>query len=116
MDQRYWAARVAELGAGSQGVAIERLMDEPTDLSTTVVVDLTQKALDSRGVNDENQPTWSARAKELQRQLMEASHDDPDGCVRNAKAVYEAGITKGVAIKNAYVSGGANACCRQFIC
>merc|ERR1712183_129027 len=63
MDQRYWAARVAELGCGPPGVCIDDLLYRER------IVSIVQEALDQQPRTDGTK-TWSERAQEIQQQLL----------------------------------------------
>jgi len=118
MDQRYWAARVAELGAGSEGVPIESLLDRPSREEDSRIVTLAQRALDKREPQAGEPLPWSRRARELQHLLQEGHEGDADGVVRNADAVFQAGVERPVRVRQAYADRqGLVLCCgRQCLC
>ncbi|CAK9035690.1 unnamed protein product [Durusdinium trenchii] len=62
MDQRYWAARLNELGCGSQGISVDDLMS-----ATPGLVNLIHQALLP---SIEGGSSWMARAKEVQDQIQ----------------------------------------------
>jgi len=111
MDQRYWAARMADLGTGSNGIPIEAVLNTADDNENhTVIVDLVQKALDKRGRLRNGNPTWPAKAKEVQQMLARERAGDVDGVVINATEVYKAGVVSAVSVRDAYEQG----CCLDF--
>lgn len=63
MDQRYWAARLNELGCGSQGISVDDLMSN----NGTTLVNLIHQALLP---SIEGGSSWMARAKEVQDQIQ----------------------------------------------
>eukprot|EP00913_Durusdinium_trenchii_P020194 g18975.t1 len=62
-DQRYWAARLNELGCGSQGISVDDLMSN----NGTTLVNLIHQALLP---SIEGGSSWMARAKEVQDQIQ----------------------------------------------
>merc|ERR1719482_1654337 len=70
MDQRYWAARIAELGCGSDGVPIMELLRCADQSRPSRVVELLQRALDQReGAG--GTLSWHHQAKEVKHSLDE---------------------------------------------
>eukprot|EP00931_Biecheleriopsis_adriatica_P030439 TRINITY_DN17947_c0_g1_i3.p1 TRINITY_DN17947_c0_g1~~TRINITY_DN17947_c0_g1_i3.p1 ORF type:complete len:493 (-),score=84.71 TRINITY_DN17947_c0_g1_i3:32-1510(-) len=121
MDQRYWAARLSELGVGSQGVPVDELLlstgrTSHGGMPTTRVVDLMQQALDQR----QGTETWRNRAKQVQQELKEAGQGDEDGLQRNAAAVFRAGmdLDHRAIVRQGYNRhrGCLRVCCRQNLC
>merc|ERR1719195_2091956 len=103
MDQRYWAARMADLGTGSNGVPIETVLNASEENENqSVIVVLVQKALDKRGRLPDGDPTWPAKAKEVQQMLEREREGDVDGVTINAAEVYKAGVVTAVSIRDAY--------------
>merc|ERR1719436_375101 len=93
LDQRWWAARVSELGCGSKAVRIQRLLAQPGASSAQPqrAITLLQRALGCTG--GEFSPAsskWVQRAAEVGRLLREERKHDPDGVAQNARAVFEA--------------------------
>lgn len=131
LDQRWWAARVNEMGCGSKAVRIQRLMMRP-DLaeSPRLIVKLMQKALGLLPANspkfsgkrflggrqpttdsddeedvleDEGESTtWPEQARSVGSRLREMIAEDPHGVERNVKAVWEAGMSKRAIIVDGY--------------
>jgi len=111
MDQRYWAARMADLGTGSNGVPIEEVLNiAEDDENHSVIVQLVQKALDKRGRQSNGNPTWPEKAKEIQQMLLRERAGDIDGVAINATEVYKAGMVSAVSVRLAYDQG----CCLDF--
>jgi len=125
LDQRYWAARVAELGCGPPGVGIDDLLlngvDEDSDevCEEIQAVHLLRKALDQRqGPGPDGKLSWRQKAKEIQMQLQEASAaHSMDGVLLNADTVYAKGV-QAAAISDAYSRDRSclRSCARQVCC
>eukprot|EP00929_Paragymnodinium_shiwhaense_P039313 TRINITY_DN20669_c0_g3_i1.p1 TRINITY_DN20669_c0_g3~~TRINITY_DN20669_c0_g3_i1.p1 ORF type:complete len:843 (+),score=118.62 TRINITY_DN20669_c0_g3_i1:299-2827(+) len=83
LDQRFWAARVKELGIGPEAIYVDNMLD-PDETATnqqTRITGIMREALfDS---------TWQDNATELRTRILSA--DDPDGVKINVEAVYQAG-------------------------
>lgn len=88
MDQRYWAARMHQLGCGSEGLPVDELL-RPARLGDTksLIVEVMEQALAGDPNGSEG---WRARARKLKKQLLDYTGDDIDGIRGNAEAVYEA--------------------------
>lgn len=119
LDQRYWAARIAELGCGPSGIYIDDLIVAPEAEKPPRVVALMEQALDKRTGSLENDAVpWRQRAKDVQREISEAlAGRESDGIKLNAEVVYKQGLAA-QPISNAY---GANRSCietggRQMSC
>lgn len=115
LDQRWWAARVQELGCGSQGLRFERLMHKDPD-GRVRIVGLLEKALDTRSSATDS---WQNCARKVQRELRARQlPGDEDGIAVNAREVFAGGVTHPAVISNAYEDrrGCGRACCRQARC
>lgn len=109
MDQRYWAARIHELGSGCEGVPVNYLLKPVMGSSQELpVVSLIQQALDRRAGED----TWYSRAQEIQRKLKAQHQDDPDGIRRNADIVFRAGTEQAAIVRDGYKR--RRSCCKVF--
>jgi hypothetical protein len=116
MDQRYWAARVAELGCGPPGICIDDLLLPSQGSTTAQIVGIVQQALDPNSGLD-GKKTWSQRAKEIQQQLLNAATGELDGVALNATHVFEAG-SRSSPVSDAYANyrGCLRSCARQMGC
>mmetsp|Transcript_44743 Transcript_44743/g.103500 ORF Transcript_44743/g.103500 Transcript_44743/m.103500 type:complete len:765 (+) Transcript_44743:167-2461(+) len=105
LDQRWWGARMLELGVGSAGVPIDRLLTlgHGEDGAHLRVVELVNQAIDLRLLNDLGEPTWVVRAKEVKQGIHARMKGDMDGVKANAKAVYEAGVLHPCILKDVYI-------------
>lgn len=116
-DQRYWAARAAELGIGSAGVTMKRLFSSAKVGSQSLAVELMKQAL-LRNPDGNGGGNWASNAQELKQKLEAASLGDADGIKRNAKAVFDAGTKTRAIVANAY--SRKRGCCqssaRQSLC
>jgi len=112
LDQRWWGARMKELGCGSPGVPFGKLMMKGKT-GRRRIVELVQEALCVSG-----EGTWSARAREVRNMLEALREDDSDGVKRNARVVYECGVLDPVAVKRLYAKnrGKRNCLKRQGRC
>lgn len=118
LDQRWWGARMAELGCGSAGTPLDRLTTWATGATEPVVVTLVNNAIDCRDRDDRGQPTWPYQARKLQ-QIVTADKADPDGISNNARVVWNSGAVDPHFIKDAYADDknlGINQLCRQVGC
>jgi len=97
MDQRYWAARISELGCGPRGVPFAQLLRSGSPREDgqprSLVVELLEKALAPA-----SEGSWSAKAAELKQKL-----GDSDGVEENARAVFEAGAVRPQQVTRAYM-------------
>ncbi|CAE7028730.1 tylN [Symbiodinium natans] len=119
LDQRWWAARVKDLGCGSKPVKVDRLLKWDYNVGAPRVVGMLHKAL--RDVSDDGQQTWTQRAKQVSMMLHRAAGPDPDGILRNSQAVFQAGTQDAVTLEECYAEGRdccsclsrqARCCCR----
>jgi len=81
-------------------------------------VRLARQALDRRRQTQDGTPTWSSKAQEVKKQLVQSHGDDPDGVVRNAAEVFNAGVQRAAIVREAYRArhGFAATCGRQCLC
>lgn len=88
MDQRYWAKRVFDLGAGSKGIPVDYLATQIGQLLEAALPPMhgaiSGNSLDKKGV-------WRENAASIQQLLRTGCLGDEDGIACNAKAVFEAG-------------------------
>lgn len=119
LDQRWWAARVKDLGCGSKPVKVDRLLKWDYSFDAPRVVGMLHKAL--RDASDDGEQTWTQRSKQVSSMLQRAAGDDPDGVIRNAKVVFKAGTEDAVILEDCYAEGRdcgscmsrqARCCCR----
>jgi len=130
LDQRWWAARVHELGVGSKPTTVERLGQWEEASGTTRLVRFLCMALyrtplpvgmQSRTNLLKPQDAdyrWSQQATHIAAELDAASREDPDGVLRNAKAVFESGTINAAILTDAYSEnrGACHCVCRQAHC
>eukprot|EP00933_Yihiella_yeosuensis_P052208 TRINITY_DN50223_c0_g1_i1.p1 TRINITY_DN50223_c0_g1~~TRINITY_DN50223_c0_g1_i1.p1 ORF type:complete len:396 (-),score=60.56 TRINITY_DN50223_c0_g1_i1:94-1116(-) len=117
LDQRWWAARVNELGCGSMAVRVERLMTEDTDMRQSRIVRLLHEALGcKKRVSDDL--TWGERCQEVSQAIAQKTLGDEDGITLNAKEVYLAGTRDAAILEDAYSTnrGCCNCIDRQMRC
>ncbi|CAJ1353935.1 unnamed protein product [Effrenium voratum] len=94
LDQRWWAARVSELGCGSKPIKVDRLLKWDHDQNSTRLANLLRQAL---GPHE-----WALRAKEVAKQMAESAGDDRDGIRRNAQEVFTRGTDNAVVLEDCY--------------
>lgn len=66
MDQRYWAARLFELGCGSQGISVDDLLSGDDEDRCERVKKLVFQAL-----SEEGDRSWAKRAREVQSSIQD---------------------------------------------
>lgn len=116
LDQRWWAARVAELGCGSKPVKVDRLLNWDHSNDSTRLVKLLHIALDTS-----EEDNWTLRAKQVSAQIAHVAMHDPDGVLRNAQEVFTKGTSQSVILEDCYeenrdccscIARQARCCCR----
>ena len=116
LDQRWWAARVTELGCGSKPVKVDRLLNWDHTADSTRLVKLLRLALDTS--EEEN---WTKRSKQVAADIARVAHNDVDGVNRNAQEVFLKGTSQSVILEDCYsenrdicscLAGQAMCCCR----
>eukprot|EP00403_Amphidinium_massartii_P023662 CAMPEP_0178392168 /NCGR_PEP_ID=MMETSP0689_2-20121128/11539_1 /TAXON_ID=160604 /ORGANISM="Amphidinium massartii, Strain CS-259" /LENGTH=763 /DNA_ID=CAMNT_0020012733 /DNA_START=61 /DNA_END=2352 /DNA_ORIENTATION=- len=116
LDQRWWGARMEELGVGSAGVPVERLSSLGIASCELRVVELVNQAIDLRPLTDSGDVPWPRRAKEVQREILANRDGDADGVEINSKAVYDGGIAKRAVLEDTYGDfDGPFRRCRGFV-
>jgi len=130
MDQRYWAAKVADLGCGSPGVGIDTLLKQRggngEDAKKLNAVVFMEKALDQGGpaaaaTSGCDSVTWKAKAEKIQKALTESYQqgDSKDGVQHNARVVFEMAMAETARpIRDAYGENRTchRQCARQLCC
>lgn len=103
LDQRWWGARIKELGVGPGGMRVNRLL-----------------ALLKKGHDlgwRERVCDWRHDSKLWSKKWHDKYEGDLDGVTVNAKEVFEAGTRKAAIIESAYEQQGCSpAMCRQARC
>lgn len=116
LDQRFWAAQIADLGCGPPGLCIDDLLAPQGGRPR--VVNLVERALSG------GEPggavlgrTWRGAAARLQAALLADRKTGPCGIGVNAKAVHKAGLDAWP-LRQVYVQdhGVRTSVCRQVRC
>lgn len=116
LDQRWWAARVTELGCGSKPVKVDRLLNWDHSNDSTRLVKLLRLALDTS-----EEGNWTSRSKQVAKDIARVAGHDPDGVKRNAQEVFLKGTTQSVVLEDCYAENRdacsclarqAKCCCR----